>query len=144
MFELGIAPREIFLAYSTQFVFPTIRLVPGNVVMVAIDMWGKSPITGELIYGITWKHVYFNIFIFFIVDTASVLKLPFPTVYVSILMVTLVAVLLFLIISFIYLFNHLFIYLLFFYRSDCYSYFCCRYCHHFNLGFIISTMFYCK
>ena len=144
MFELGIAPREIFLAYSTQFAFPTIRLVPGNVVMVAIDMWGKSPITGELIYGITWKHVYFNIFIFFIVDTASVLKLLFPTVYVSILMVTLVAVLLFLIISFIYLFNHLFIYLLFFYRFDCYSYFFCRYCHHFNLGFIICTMFYCK
>ena len=41
------------LAYSTQFVFLTIRLVPGNVVMVAIDMCGKSPITGEWIYGIT-------------------------------------------------------------------------------------------
>ena len=81
MFELGIASREIFLAYSTQFVFSTIRLVPVNVVIVAIDMWGKSPITGELIYGITWKHVYFNIFIFFIVDTASVLKSLFPTVY---------------------------------------------------------------
>ena len=53
MFGLGIAPKEIFLAYSTQFVFSTIRLVPGNVVMVAIDMCKKSPITGEWIYGIT-------------------------------------------------------------------------------------------
>ena len=39
--------------YTTQFVFLIIRLVPGNVVMVAIDMCGKSPITGEWIYGIT-------------------------------------------------------------------------------------------
>ena len=38
---------------STQFVILIIRLVPGNVVMVAIDMCGKSPITGEWIYGIT-------------------------------------------------------------------------------------------
>ena len=53
MFGLGIAPKEIFLAYSTQLVFSTIRLVAGNVVMVAIDMCGKSPITGEWIYGIT-------------------------------------------------------------------------------------------
>ena len=53
MFGLGIAPKEIFLVYSTQFVFLTIRLVPGNVAMVAIDMCGKGPITGEWIYGIT-------------------------------------------------------------------------------------------
>ena len=46
-------------------------LVPGNVIMVAIDMCEKSPITGEWIYGITWKHVYFNIFVLFIVDTTS-------------------------------------------------------------------------
>ena len=49
MFGIAIAPKEIFLAYSTQYVFSTIRLVPGNMVMVAIDMWRKSPITGELI-----------------------------------------------------------------------------------------------
>ena len=53
MLGIGIAPKEIFFAYSTQFVFSTIRLAPGNVVMVAIDMCGKSPITGEWIYGIT-------------------------------------------------------------------------------------------
>ena len=52
MFGLGIAPKETFLAYSTQFVFLIIRLVPGNVVMVAIDMCRKSPITGEWIYGV--------------------------------------------------------------------------------------------
>ena len=48
MFGLGIAPKETFLMYSTQFVFLIIRLVPGNVVLVAIDMCGKSPITGGL------------------------------------------------------------------------------------------------
>ena len=47
MFGLGIAPKENFLAYSTQFIFLIIRLVPGNVVMVAIDMCEKSPITVE-------------------------------------------------------------------------------------------------
>ena len=52
MFGLDIASKENFLAYSTQFIFSIIRLVPGNVVMVAIDMYGKSPITGEWIYGI--------------------------------------------------------------------------------------------
>ena len=128
MFQLGIVPKEILLAYSTQFVFSTIRLVPGNVVMVAIDMCGKSPITGEWIYGITWKHVYFNIFVVFIVHTTSVLKLVFPTIVfpaVSILMVTLVAVLLPLLLLllllllfyffryFFYLFIHLFFFLFF-------------------------------
>ena len=53
MFGLGIAPKEILLAYSTQFVFLPIRLVPGNLVMVIIDMCGKSLIAGEWIYGIT-------------------------------------------------------------------------------------------
>ena len=53
MFGLGRTPKENFLTYSTQFIFLIIRLVPGNVVMVAIDMCGKSPITGEWIYGIT-------------------------------------------------------------------------------------------
>ena len=46
-FGLGMAPKENFLAYSTQFVFLMIRLVPGNVFMVAIDICRKSPITGE-------------------------------------------------------------------------------------------------
>ena len=50
MFGLGIAPKETFLAYSTQFMFSIIRLVPGNVVIVSTDMCGKSPITGEWIY----------------------------------------------------------------------------------------------
>ena len=59
IFGLGIAPKETFLGgYSTQFVFLIIRLVPGKVVMVAIDMCGISPIMGEWIYGITSNHVY--------------------------------------------------------------------------------------
>ena len=57
MLGLGMAPKENFLAYSTQFIFLMIRLVPGNVVIVAIDMCGKSPITGVWIYGIMWKRV---------------------------------------------------------------------------------------
>ena len=58
MFRLDIAPKEIFLANSTQFFFLTKKLVPGKVVMVAIDMCRKSPIMGEWIYGITWKRVF--------------------------------------------------------------------------------------
>ena len=53
MFGLGMVPKEGFLAYSTKFIFLIRRLVPGNVVMVATDMYGKSPITGKRIYGIT-------------------------------------------------------------------------------------------
>ena len=53
MFGLGMVPKEGFLAYSTQFIFLIIRLVPGNVVMVVTDMCGKIPITGEWIYEIT-------------------------------------------------------------------------------------------
>ena len=53
MFGQGIPPKENFLAYSTQLIVLIIRLVPGNLVMVATDMCGKSPITGEWIYGIT-------------------------------------------------------------------------------------------
>ena len=53
MFGLGMVPKEGFLAYSTQIMFLLIRPVPGNVVMVATDMCGKSPTTGEWIYGIT-------------------------------------------------------------------------------------------
>ena len=74
MLQLGIAPKETFLGYSTQFVFLRIRLLLENVVMVAIDMCRKNPITGEWIYGITWSHVYFNISVLFIVDTMFILK----------------------------------------------------------------------
>ena len=68
MFGLGMVRKKNFLVYSTQVVFLTIRLVPGNVVMVTLYMCRKSPITGEWIYGITWKHEYFNISVLFIVD----------------------------------------------------------------------------
>ena len=53
MFGLSMVPKENFLVYSTQFILLIIRLVPGNVVMVATDMCGKTPIMGEWIYGIT-------------------------------------------------------------------------------------------
>ena len=135
MFGLGIAPKEIFLAYSTQFVFSTIRLVPGNVVMVAIDMCGKSPITGEWIYGITWKHVYFNIFSLFTVDTTSILKLVFPTIdfpTIFVLIVTFVPVLLPLLLLLLLLFLYIYFFIYYFFcRFDCYSYFCCCSCHRY-------------
>ena len=86
MFRLGVAPKETFLAYSTHFVFLTIRLVPGNVVMVAINMCGKSLTTEEWIYGISWKHVYLNISFLFTVDTTFILKLVFLLLFVSVLM----------------------------------------------------------
>ena len=43
MFGLGMVPKESFLAQSNQFIFLIIRLVLGNVVMVAIDMCKKKP-----------------------------------------------------------------------------------------------------
>ena len=67
MFRLDMVPKEGVLIYSTQFIFLIIRLVPGNVVMVTIDMCGKSLITGEWIYGITWKHVLaFMFFVYYL------------------------------------------------------------------------------
>ena len=53
MFGLGMAPKEGFFVYSTQFIFLIISLIPGKVLMVAIDKCGKSSLTGEWIYGIT-------------------------------------------------------------------------------------------
>ena len=76
-----MVPNENFLAYLTQFVFLTIRLVPGNLIMVTIDMYRKSPNTGEWIYGIMRKHVYFNVSVLFIVYKTSILKLVFPTFF---------------------------------------------------------------
>ena len=69
MFGLGMVSKENFLAYSTQFISLIIRLVPGNVVMVAIDMCGKSPIMGKWIYGITWKHVLAFTFLVYLFDS---------------------------------------------------------------------------
>ena len=66
MFGLDISSKENFLAYSTQFIFLIIRFVPGNVVMVAIVMCAKSPMTGKWIYGITWKHVLHFMYFFYL------------------------------------------------------------------------------
>ena len=130
MFRLGVAPKETFLAYSTHFVFLTIRLVPGNVVMVAINMCGKSLTTEEWIYGISWKHVYLNISFLFTVDTTFILKLAFLLLFVSVLMQghlggcvvaiivnVVVVVVVYLFRFFVYLFIYLSIYLFFFVAS---------------------------
>ena len=47
MFGLGMAPKETFPAHSAQLIFLIIILAARNVVIVAIDMSGKSSITGE-------------------------------------------------------------------------------------------------
>ena len=132
MFGLGIALKEIFLSYSTQFVFSIVRLVPGNVVMAAINTCGKSPIMGEWIYGITWNHVYFNIPVFY-----CRYYFYFQTSVSYCLLID------WLIDLFIYLFIHLFINLFFFFiylfiylfiifsaTLTCYSHFCCHCCYH--------------
>ena len=142
MFRLGVAPKETFLAYSTHFVFLTIRLVPGNVAMVAMNMCGKSLTTEEWIYGISWKHVYLNISFLFTVDTTFILKLAFLLLFVSVLMqghlggcvvaiiVNVVVVVVYLFIYLDFLSIYLFIYLFYFFcRCDRYSYLCCR-CFH--------------
>ena len=47
MFGLGMTLKKNFFTYSIQFIFMIIRVVLGNVVMVAIGMCGKGPIPGE-------------------------------------------------------------------------------------------------
>ena len=42
IFLLGMTLKENFLSYSTQFIFLITRLLPRNVVIVAIDICGKS------------------------------------------------------------------------------------------------------
>ena len=67
MLGLGMEPNEGFFTYSSQFIFLIMILVPGNMVMVAIDICGKSSTTGEGIYGITWKHVLaFMFFVYYL------------------------------------------------------------------------------
>ena len=153
MFGLGVEPKEIFLAYSIQFVFLTIRLVPGNVVMVTTDMRGKSPITGGVNI---WNNVktcvfqYFRSFycrcyfcfkisvsycLYFCLDgyfDGCVVPITAAAVVFIYLCVNLFVFLFFCFYLFIYLCIYLFIYLVIYYlfcHFDCYSYFCChRYC----------------
>ena len=73
---IGMSPKEGFLAYSTQFIFLIIRLVPGNLVMVAIDMCGKSPITWEW-NGITSKHVLAYMFFVYYLFACLIIFLHF-------------------------------------------------------------------
>ena len=77
MFGLDMVPKGGVLIYSTQFIFLIIRFVPGNVVTVTIDMCGKSPITGEWIYGITWKHVLAFMFFFYYLFVYLIICLHF-------------------------------------------------------------------
>ena len=75
----------------------------------------KASSRGEWIYGITWKHVYFNISVLFIVDITTILKLVFPTLYCFCLDGHLggcvVAIIVAIVFFVFFLFIHLFIYL---------------------------------
>ena len=104
--------------------------------MITIDMCGKIPITGGWIYRITWKHVYFNIFVVFIVRTTTILKLVFPTIVfrtISALMVTLVAVLLslLLLLLLLFLFIYFFIYFSLFILCFCFFSFTYSFIYYF-------------
>ena len=136
MFGLGIAPKEVFLAYSTQFLFLSKRLVPGSVVSVAIDMHRESPIITEWLYGLR-ENVYFNIFVLFIVGTTSIF-VSYCLLFLSwweLVVVNIVAILfihlftLFVCFCLLFLFIYLFAY--FFCYVNHFSYLCCCCCHHY-------------
>ena len=83
-------PRQVSLVVAFKvlpgiyfFYIHTLRFSPGNLVIVVSDMCVSSHIMREWINGITWKHVYCNISVFFIADTAVILKLMFRTGYCS-------------------------------------------------------------
>ena len=135
MFGLGMVPKENFLAYSSQFVFLTITLVLWNVLMVAIDTCAKSPITGEWIYPVTWKYMYFNISVlsFFILDNTSILKLVFPITYcfcLDSLLSGCVAVIIVVVAFFSVIITYLCYHGYHHYCYFCYTcvIFCCKYC----------------
>ena len=105
---------------------------------ICAHMCRKSTITGEWIYGITWKHAYFNIFVLFIVDSTSILKLVFPTIVfptISVFMVTLVAVLLALLLLLLLLFIFIFLFVCFSYTYLFLYYFCRKRELHFSVAF---------
>ena len=116
-FGLDIVPNEIFLSYSTQCVFLTIRLPLGKVVMVAIDICRKHTTMGEgmggrgWIYGIMWKRVYFfYCFCYFYCRYYSYFRISVSCV-VTIIVTVAVFVFNYFIYWLIYLFVFLFVYL---------------------------------
>ena len=94
MFGLDIALKENFLTYSTEFVLLIIRLVPGNVVMVAINMCGKIPMTVELretmYYLLCFSFIYLLILFTFIITfiisiiIIIIIILKFITMFLSV------------------------------------------------------------
>ena len=70
MFGLGMMSTDNFLTYSTQFTFLIIKLVTGNVVMVAIDMSERAPsrVIKYMTYAKTCVTFYvFSLFIYLFV-----------------------------------------------------------------------------
>ena len=121
MFGLGIVPKKIFLAYSTQYLFnnKTCTWKRGHVRHLYMQ---KKPHHGGVDICNYVKTCYFNIFVLFIVDTTSILKLVFPTVYCfwhdgyfggCVVVIVTVAV-----VVFIYLFICLSIYLFYFFVNS--------------------------
>ena len=47
MFGLAMAPKENFLAYSTQFIFLITRLVPGNLIWSPLTFAERAPSRGS-------------------------------------------------------------------------------------------------
>ena len=65
----AMALKGNFIAYLTNFIFLVVRLLPGNMVMVAIDICGKSPITGEWQWNYMKTCISFYFFVSFFIWT---------------------------------------------------------------------------
>ena len=68
MFGIDMLPKE------TQSIFSKRRLVPGKLVIVSVDMYGKIAITGEWMYSIAWKHVLSFMFFLYLFICFTVQK----------------------------------------------------------------------
>ena len=90
MSGLEIALNEIQSAYLTHFLI-RVRLVPGNVVMVATDMYAKSPYGSghtRLRKSMTFLPFFFRFsviaFIISVMFLLCTIVLPFPEIYIKV------------------------------------------------------------
>ena len=75
--------KKDFLAFSTQFIFSIIRLVPTKEVMVTIYMFGKSPITQKSRYMELRENIYYFLCFSFIYLFVSLFNNNFTFLYLQ-------------------------------------------------------------
>ena len=145
VFGLGIAPKKIFIAYPTQFVFLT--------TILDLELWSRSwlicaekPHNGGVDIR-NYMKIYFNIFVFFIVGTTSIFVsyclLVLPWWYLGwlccchyyccfIYLLTYLFIYLFILfVCVFYLFIHLLVYFFDYSYLCCCCCCCCHRCHCF-------------